>query len=280
VDNPHTKPIPFWRWMIRSVQDVHPEAVFLAEAFTRPKMMRELAKVGFSQSYTYFTWRNFKDELEEYMIELTRSESAEYMRGNLWPNTPDILPEILQRGGPPAFKLRLALAATLSSSYGIYSGYEVCEGRPLKGEEYLDSEKYQLVAWDPKREGNIVPFVTALNRIRKENPALRLYKNLEFYAADNERVLFYGKATPDGKNQVLVAVSLDPYEAQEATLEIPLEALGISETEPYEVEELLQKKRLFWTGPTATVKLTPDAPCAIWSVRRFTRKEASFDYFH
>ena len=279
VDNPHTKPVPFWKWLIREVQDVHPEAVFLAEAFTRPKMMKQLAKVGFSQGYTYFTWRNFKDELEAYLTELTQTDVAETLRGNLWPNTPDILPEILQRGGPAAFKLRLALAATLSSSYGIYSGYELCEGHALQGEEYLDSEKYQLVRWDPNRPGNIRAFVAAINRVRRENPALRLYKNLRFYPSDNERVLFYGKSTPDGTNQILIAVSLDPFEPQDATLEVPLEALGIPETEAYEVEELLEKKRLLWTGPSAKVELTPDAPCAIWSVRRFTRKEASFDYF-
>ncbi|HEY8209627.1 MAG TPA: alpha-1,4-glucan--maltose-1-phosphate maltosyltransferase [Myxococcaceae bacterium] len=281
VDNPHTKPVPFWEWLLREVKDLHPSAVFLSEAFTRPKMMKQLAKVGFSQSYTYFTWRNFKDELRDYLEEITTAPAAEYFRGNLWPNTPDIFPTFLHGGGPPAFRIRLALAATLSSSYGIYSGYELCEGRPLGPglEEYLDSEKYQLVARDPDRPGHIRDLVAALNRVRKEHPALREYRNLRFHHAQGDRVLFYGKRSRDGADQVLVAVSLDPFEPQEAVLEVPLEQLGLGPDERYQVHELLSDRRSLWKGRWATASLTPEHPAAIWHVLRFHKRENDFDYF-
>jgi starch synthase (maltosyl-transferring) len=282
VDNPHTKPIPFWEWVIRRLQDVHPDVVFLSEAFTRPKVMKRLAKIGFSQSYTYFTWRNFKKELQEYLEELTQSEVAEYMRGNLWPNTPDILPEVLQEGGRPAFKLRIALAATLSSVYGVYSGYELLENKPVKPgkEEYLDSEKYQLVARDWNAPGNIRPYMAALNRIRRENPALLEYKNLRFYRADNERVIFYGKHSRDGTNTVLVAVSMDPYAEQESILHVPLQELGVGPDVPFEVHELLSDRRALWQGPFTTVRLTPEEPAAIWQVLPLRKTEKSFDYYY
>ena len=281
VDNPHTKPIQFWAWLIREVQEKHPEVLFLSEAFTRPKVMRALAKVGFTQSYTYFTWRNFKHELEDYLKELTQSPSAEYMRGNLWPNTPDILPELLQRSGPAGFRIRVALAATLSSTYGIYCGYELCEGRGLAPgkEEYLDSEKYQLVAWDLDRPGNIKPFISRLNAIRHEHRALQQYRNLRFHYCDNDRVLFYSKRTEDGQSQLLFAVSLDPHEEQEAIVEIPLELLGISPEDTYQVHELMGDTRLLWQGPSAQVRITPEAPAAVWAVYRFHRRENEFDYF-
>lgn len=280
VDNPHTKPVAFWTWLIREVKDLHPETVFLSEAFTRPKMMKVLAKVGFSQSYTYFTWRNFKHELEDYLKELTSPPVADYLRGNLWPSTPDILPEILQSGGPPAFKLRAALAATLSSSWGIYSGYELCEGRALPGrEEYQDSEKYQLVQREREPPGHIRGYVAALNRIRKENPALQSYRNLRFYPAHHDRVLFYGKRSPGGQNPVLVAVNVDPYSAQEAVLDVPLEELGLGTKEIYQVHELLTGRRALWQGRSATVRLTPDEPAAIFRVLRFHRTEHDFDYY-
>lgn len=280
VDNPHTKPLSFWNWLIREVQDVHPDALFLAEAFTRPKVMKALAKAGFSQSYTYFTWRIFKQEIEEYLQELTGEPVAEYMRGNLWPNTPDILSEFLQQGGPPAFKIRLVLAATLSSSYGIYSGYELCEARSIAGtEEYQNSEKYQLVRWDPAKSGNIRKYVGRLNQIRKENPALLLYRNLRFYRADNDRILFHGKSSPDKLNKILIAVSLDPLSPQEAILEIPLAELGIAPDETYQVHELLRGERSLWKGSRAQVRLTPEEPAAIWSVLRFARRENAFDYY-
>jgi len=281
VDNPHTKPVAFWAWLLREVRDAHPETVFLSEAFTRPKMMKALAKVGFSQSYTYFTWRNFKRELQEYLEEITTPPVADYFRGNLWPNTPDILPDVLQHGGPPAFKLRLALAATLSSSYGIYSGYELCESAALGPgkEEYLDSEKYQLVARDPNRPGNIRSYVAALNRIRKESPALRTYRGLRFHHSSGDRVLFYSKRPPAGGDQLLVAVNVDPYSEQEAVLEVPLEELGVGPEELYQVHELLSDRRSLWRGRWATVKLTPEHPAAIWRVLRFHRRENDFDYY-
>jgi starch synthase (maltosyl-transferring) len=280
VDNPHTKPIQFWAWLIRRVQDVHPEVVFLSEAFTRPKVMKALAKIGFTQSYTYFTWRIFKQELEDYLTELTSPPVSDYLRGNLWPNTPDILPELLQRSGPGGFRLRVALAATLSSSYGIYSGYELCEARALPGkEEYLDSEKYQLVAWDLERPGHIRDWIRKLNAARKQHPALQLYDNLRFYRSDNDRILFYGKRTPDGSSQVLVAVSLDPHLPQEALLDVPLEQLGIHPDETYQVHELMTDERRLWQGPHAQVRLTPEQPAAIWAVYRFRRTEQAFDYY-
>ncbi|SES90798.1 alpha-1,4-glucan--maltose-1-phosphate maltosyltransferase [Stigmatella erecta] len=280
VDNPHTKPLQFWAWLIRKVQDVHPGTVFLSEAFTRPKVMKALAKVGFSQSYTYFTWRNFKPEMEEYLEEITSPPVSEYFRGNLWPNTPDILPEMLQRSGPGGFRLRVALAATLSSSYGMYCGYELCEGRGLHGkEEYLDSEKYQLVAWDLDRPGNIRGWISKLNQARKQHRALQLYGNLKFHEADNEHVLFYSKVTPDGASQVLVAVSMDPHSPQDAVLHVPLERLGIQPDETYQVHELMTDERRLWQGPFAQVTLTPEQPAALWAVYRFRRSEQAFDYY-
>ena len=281
VDNPHTKPLVFWEWLIRRIHDRHPEVIFLAEAFTRPKVMKSLAKLGFQQSYTYFTWRNFKQELQDYLTELTTPPVADYMRGNLWPNTPDILPEILQQGGPPAFKLRFALAATLSSVYGLYGpAYELCEGRPVKAgkEEYLDSEKYQLEAWK-NRPHSIRDYMTRINRIRRENPALLQYRNLRFYRADNDNVVFYGKSTKDHGNQLLMVVSLDPYSPQETLIHLPLQELGVSPDETYQVHDLLRDERALWRGPTALVKLTPDEPAAIYRVLRFARSEQSFDYY-
>jgi len=281
VDNPHTKPLVFWEWLLHRVHDRHPEVVFLAEAFTRPKVMQALAKRGFQQSYTYFTWRNFKQEIQDYLQALTTSPLAEYMRGNLWPNTPDILPEILQQGGPPAFKLRVALAATLSSSYGLYGpAYELCEGRPLHvgKEDYLDSEKYQLEAWQ-RRPHSITDYLTRLNRIRRENPALLQYRNLRFHPVDNDNVLFYGKSTPTRDNQVLVVVSLDPYASQEAILNLPLESLGIGPKETYQLHELASDQRALCKGPRVSVTLTPEEPAAFYRVLRFVRSEQSFDYY-
>ena len=277
VDNPHTKPLPFWEWVIGEVRARHPDVIFLAEAFTRPKMMKALARSGFNQSYTYFTWRNFKDELEDYLRELT-GPVADFMVGNLWPNTPDILPEHLQQGGRPAFLIRSALAATLSSSWGIYCGFELGENRALPGkEEYADSEKYQLVKWDLDRPGHLRPWIAALNAIRRQNPAMQQYRNLRFHKSDNDRVIFYSKICEG--NQVLIAVSLDPYAPQKAFLELPLEALGIAPDETYQVHELLSDTRALWQGTTAQVELTLDKPAAIWSVLRFNRTEQGFDYF-
>jgi starch synthase (maltosyl-transferring) len=280
VDNPHTKPLQFWAWLIRRVQEVHPQVVFLSEAFTRPKVMKALAKVGFQQSYTYFTWRNFKQEMEDYAREITSPPTSDYFKGNFWPNTPDILPEMLQRSGPGGFRLRAALAATLTSSWGMYQGFELCEGRALPGkEEYIDSEKYQLKVWDFDRPGNIRDYISKLNAIRKQHRALQLYENLRFFRADNENVLFYMKRTPDGSDVLLFAVSMDPYSAQEAVLHVPLAELGIHPDESFQVHELMRDERRLWQGPTTRVVLTPEEPAAIWHVNRFRRRENAFDYY-
>lgn len=281
VDNPHTKPVAFWEWLIREVQDRHPDAIFLSEAFTRPKMMKVLAKAGFTQSYTYFTWRNFKQELTDYLIELSRSEMKDYFRPNFFTNTPDILPEILQQGGRPAFKFRLVLAATLSPSYGIYSGYELCENRALPGkEEYLDSEKYEIPVWDWDRPGHIVDYVTLLNRIRQENPALHELENLEFYESSNDQILFYGKSTVDKKNAVLVAVNLSPFQSQDAHLRIPIAALGIKSDETYQLHNVITDQRDLMIGDSYILRLDPQVePAAIFVVRRWTHREQEFDYF-
>jgi starch synthase (maltosyl-transferring) len=281
VDNPHTKPVQFWEWMIREVQREHPQVVFLSEAFTRPKMMRALAKAGFSQSYTYFTWRNFKGELTEYFTELTQGPMKEYFRGNLFPNTPDINPEFLQRGGRPAHMIRAILATTLSSVYGIYSGFELCEATPLAPgkEEYLDSEKYQIKAWDWDRPGNIRPLITRLNEVRRQNPALQEYDNLRFYPADNDNVLFYGKMNADRTSMVFVAVNLDPFATHETMLHFPLPDMGIGWHDPWEVEELLTGQRFFWHGGSQHVRLEPDAPGRVFRVRAWRSSEHGFDYF-
>ena len=259
VDNPHTKPVVFWEWLIREVQRQHPDAVFLAEAFTRPKMMKVLAKVGFTQSYTYFTWRNEKWEITQYLQEITTLPVAEYFRGNLWPNTPDILHATLVRGGRPAFKLRLVLAATLSSLYGIYSGYELAENVPVAptSEEYLDSEKYQVKvrSWDAP--GNLVDFIARVNTIRRKNPALQLYRNLTFYEADNPHILWYGKATENRDNLIFVAANLDPTVERESMVTVPIEQLGIGWNQTYKMHELLSDRVYEWRGPRGFVKLYP-----------------------
>jgi len=271
VDNPHTKPVKFWEWLIRAVKDVHPDVVFLAEAFTRPKMMKVLAKSGFTQSYTYFTWRNTKQELTDYLTEITTPPVAEYFRGNLWPNTPDILHETLQRGGRPAFKTRLVLAATLSSLYGIYSGYELCENVPREpgSEEYLNSEKYEYKARDWDAPGNLVDYVTRINRIRRENRALQVSTNLRFYGADNPDILFYGKMTPERDNVVLVAVNLDPFATQASPVDVPIAELGIGAAQTYRVHELVGDAWYEWRGARNYVELHPNVePAQIFVVHR------------
>ena len=264
VDNPHTKPVKFWAWLIGEVQGAHPDVIFLSEAFTRPKVMKALAKAGFTQSYTYFTWRNEKGELTDYLAEITTSPVADYFRGHLWPNTPDILHATLQEGGRPMFKLRLVLAATLSSLYGIYSGYELCENTPAAtgSEEYLDSEKYELKRRDWNAPGNLVDFVSRVNRIRRENRALHLYTNLRFYHADNARVLFYGKTTPERDNVVFVAASLDPFAPQASVVELPIGELGIAPDQPYRMHELLSDRWFEWRGPRGYVELRPEVDLA------------------
>jgi starch synthase (maltosyl-transferring) len=273
VDNPHTKPFAFWEWVIGEIREQHPEVIFLSEAFTRPKVMKNLAKLGFSQSYTYFTWRNFKQELTEYLEELTQSEVKEYMRPNFFTSTPDILPPILVAGGRPAFQMRLVLAATLSSVYGIYNGYELCENTPVPGkEEYLNSEKYEYKVWDWDRPGNIKDYVAKVNHIRRENPALHELENLRFHRADDDNVIFYGKTAQD--NTVLVAVNLDPFEAHETTLHLPLEELGIGEDENFQVEELLTDTKRLWRGRKQRVRLDPhENPAEIYRVERWAYRD-------
>jgi starch synthase (maltosyl-transferring) len=270
VDNPHTKPVPFWEFLITGVRAEFPDVLFLSEAFTRPKMMKALAKAGFTQSYTYFTWRNSKQELMEYFTELTQTDMREYFRGNLWPNTPDILPFGLQTGGRPAFMIRAVLAATLSSLYGIYSGFELCENEALpKREEYFDSEKYQFKARDWDAPGNIKEWITRLNSIRQTNRALQMYDNLRFYQADNDAILFYGKSTPARDNIVLVVLNLDPHRTQNSFIYVPMEQFGLIEGEEYEVHDLLSDARYTWMGRRNYVELDPEIqPAHIFRVRR------------
>jgi starch synthase (maltosyl-transferring) len=271
VDNPHTKPVKFWEWLIREVQAVHPEVIFLAEAFTRPKMMKVLAKAGFTQSYTYFTWRNDTAELRDYLTEITTPPVAEYFRGNLWPNTPDILHATLQRGGPPAFTLRLVLAATLSSLYGIYSGYELCENQPFApgSEEYLNSEKYEPKARDWTAPGNLTGLITRLNAIRREHRALQLYRTLAFHGADDPQILWYSKATPAGDDVVFVAANLDPFATHASMVDVPIHELGLAPDQPYGMHELLSDVTYQWRGPRGYVELDPTrAPAQIFAIRR------------
>jgi starch synthase (maltosyl-transferring) len=271
VDNPHTKPVKFWEWLLRAVKDAHPDVIFLAEAFTRPKMMRVLAKAGFTQSYTYFTWRNDKQELTDYLTEITTPPMGEYFRGNLWPNTPDILHETLQQGGRPAFKTRLVLAATLSSLYGIYSGYELCENVPREpgSEEYLNSEKYEyrVRAWDAP--GNLVEYVTRINRLRCENRALQQYRNLRFYHSDDPHILFYGKMTPEHDNLVFVAANLDPFTTHAGLVDVPIAELGIDSQQTYRMHELITDRWYEWRGARGYVELSPDVePAQIFVLQR------------
>jgi starch synthase (maltosyl-transferring) len=259
VDNPHTKPLYFWQWLIDEVQREHPEVVFFAEAFTRPKRMKGLAKLGFTQSYTYFTWRNTAAELREYLTELTETEMAEYFRGNLFANTPDILHEYLQKGGRPAFQVRLLLAATLSPLYGIYSGFELAENVALRpgSEEYLNSEKYEIRHRDWDAAGNLNAEIALINRLRRENRALQLYTNLSFHLSENDLILFYRKTAP--ANELLIAVNLDPRNAQATMVHVPIEAIGLAPDKTYVVEELLTSARYQWQGSRNYVRLDPAA---------------------
>jgi starch synthase (maltosyl-transferring) len=270
VDNPHTKPVAFWEYLIKGVREKYPDTIFLSEAFTRPKMMKGLAKAGFNQSYTYFTWRNSKRELIEYFTELTQTEMSEYFRPNLWPNTPDILPFVLQEGGRPAFMIRVALAATLSPLYGIYSGYELCENEALPGrEEYLDSEKYQYKERDWNAAGNIKDWISQLNKVRKENRALQLYSNLRFHDAENDAILFYSKMTAARDNIILIVVNLDPHRKQNSFVYAPIENFGQMESDVYQVRDLLSGATYTWRGRRNYVELDPNIqPAHIFLVRR------------
>ncbi len=262
VDNPHTKPIAFWEWVIPAVQGEHPDVVFLAEAFTRPHVMAKLAEVGFSQSYTYFTWRTEatgEEGLWAYMEELTAGPKADYMRPNFWPNTPDILSGPLRNGPPAAFALRYVLAATLTPSYGVYSGFELYENQPASpsNEEYLHSEKYELRPRDFDRPGTLAPLMTAVNRIRRAHPALARLRNLTLVPSDNPRIFAYARSSDDGTDVVLCAVTLDPSRPQETTLHLDLEALGLPSGRPFYVRDELSGELYLWTGPAPYVRLDP-----------------------
>jgi len=249
VDNPHTKPLPFWEWLVREVQARCPEAIFLSEAFTRPKIMRALAKAGFSQSYTYFTWRNTKAELIEYLTELTQGPAKEYFRPNFFTNTPDILPFFLQEGGRPAFRIRLALAGTLSPAYGIYNGFELSENAAIPGrEEYIHSEKYEYKVWDWDRPGNIKRDIAILNRFRRENPALHELTNLRFLDCADPNILAYAKATPDHRNIVIVVVNLDPHAVHGGEIMLPLAEWGRPVEQEFLVEEAFTGRIAAWRG--------------------------------
>ena len=265
VDNPHTKPLPFWQWLIREVNRDFPDVIFLAEAFTRPKMMKKLAKIGFQQSYTYFTWRNTKQELTDYVTELA-GEMGEYYRPNFFVNTPDINPVPLQTSGRAGFVVRSTLAATLSGAWGLYSGFELCEATPVPGkEEYLDSEKYEIKAWDWERPGHIRPHIAALNRIRRENPALHDFRNVLFLNAWNDNVLAYAKLTPARDNCVLVLVNLDPHNRQDASFEVPLWEFGLPDHASIGAQDLLQGGSFTLHGKVHTVALDPvTRPVLIW----------------
>jgi starch synthase (maltosyl-transferring) len=270
VDNPHTKSFAFWDWCINSLKQEFPDLILLAEAFTRPKVMQHLAKLGFTQSYTYFTWRNSKWELTEYMTELTRTEAADYFRPNFFANTPDILHEYLQVGGPSAFKIRLVLAAMLSPTYGIYSGYELFENVPVHegSEEYLNSEKYELRPRDFSESGSLIPYITKINEIRRKHSALSTLTNLHFHHADKDSIIAFSKRSSDG-DAILVVVNLNPFHWEEATLTVDLAAVGIEDpARPYEVHDLLDESTFLWHGPWNYVRLDPDEPAHVFQVRR------------
>jgi starch synthase (maltosyl-transferring) len=267
VDNPHTKPFPFWEWLIADIRARHPDTVFLAEAFTRPKVMYRLAKIGFSQSYTYFTWRNTKAEIEDYLTELTTTAPKDFFRPHFFVNTPDINPLFLQTSGRGGFLIRAALATTLSGLWGMYNGFELCEAMPVPGrEEYLDSEKYEIKAWDYDRPGNIVAEISQINRIRKANAALHSHLNVEFLTCDNPHVVYFRKFAPDG-NTLLVAISMDPFNIQDATIELPLWRFGLPDDGMLAAEDLMRAQKFVWSGKFQPVHLNPlEQPFCIWRV--------------
>lgn len=283
VDNPHTKAFPFWEWVIADVRGRHPDVLFLAEAFTRPKVMHRLAKLGFSHSYTYFTWRNSKHELTQYFTELTRGPGREYFRPHVWPNTPDILPAFLQYAPRSAFAARLILAATLCANYGIYGpAFELMENLPLSAgsEEYQDSEKYQLRTWATDRDDSLRDLVALVNRIRRENRALQDDRGLEFHAIDNDSLICYSKATSDGESVILVVVNLDPYHRQSGWLSWTADRAAGSRGQPVQMHDLLSEARYFWSGGRHFIDLHPEKmPAHIFRVRRHVSSENNFDYY-
>jgi starch synthase (maltosyl-transferring) len=283
VDNPHTKPFQFWQWLIGETKKTYPEVIFLAEAFTRPTVMYHLAKLGFSQSYTYFAWRNTKWEISQYFHDLTQTEVRDFFRPNLWPNTPDILTEYLQTGGRPAFVIRLALAATLGASYGIYGPtFELCETRAKEfgSEEYLDSEKYEIRTWNRDDASSLKDVIARVNQVRRENPALQGDWSLRFHPTDNEQVLCYSKHTEDFSNVILVVINLDPHHTHGAWVEFPFSDAGLEANHPYQVHDLLTNARYLWHGPRNFLELDPRvSPAFVFRIRRRVKTERDFDYF-
>jgi starch synthase (maltosyl-transferring) len=283
VDNPHTKAFTFWEWSIAQIKRAQPDVMFLAEAFTRPKVMHRLAKLGFTQSYTYFTWRTTKKELEEYFTELSHGAGRDYFRPNVWPNTPDILHETLQSGLRSVFCARLILAATLSANYGIYGPvYELMESRPRGpgSEEYLDSEKYQLRHFDLERPDSLWPLIARVNRIRRENAALQEDETLSFCALDNEQLIAYVKHDLTASDIILTVVNLDPHNTQSGWLTLDLAKLRLAADQPFQVHDLLSDQRYQWRGPRNYVALDPRRmPAHIFKIRRRVRTEHDFDYF-
>jgi starch synthase (maltosyl-transferring) len=283
VDNPHTKPFPFWQWVIEGIKKDFPDVIFLAEAFTRPKVMYRLAKLGFSQSYTYFAWRNSKYDITEYFTELSQSEVGEYFRPNLWPNTPDILTEYLQFGGRPAFMVRLILAATLGASYGIYGPvFELCESQAREpgSEEYLNSEKYEIKFWDLEQKNTLTELIARVNRIRRENAALQSDRGLRFLSVDNDQIICYAKQSEKPPNTIVTAVNLDPHHVQSGWIDLPLEVLGVPAQEPYQLHDLLTDARYLCHGPRTYVELNPQiVPAHIFRLRGRVKREQDFDYY-
>ncbi len=283
VDNPHTKPFAFWEWTIAEIRREHPGVIFLSEAFTRPKVMYRLAKLGFTQSYTYFAWRNTRWELTEYFTELTGTEVREYFRPNLWPNTPDILTEYIQTGGRPAAAVRLVLAATLGASYGIYGpAFELAATAPREpgSEEYLGSEKYQVRHWDLARPESLKDLIARVNRVRRENAALQADRRLRFHDTDNEQLIAYSKRDATGENTILVVANLDPHHVQAGWVDLELDALGVEPAETFQVHDLLGDARFLWSGRRNYVELNPAAlPAHVFRVGRRTRSERDFDYY-
>jgi starch synthase (maltosyl-transferring) len=283
VDNPHTKAFAFWEYCIREIKREYPDALFLAEAFTRPKVMYNLAKLGFTQSYTYFAWRNTKWDLTQYFNELTQTEVAEYFGPNPWPNTPDILTEALQFGGRSNFMTRLVLAATLGATYGIYGpAYELYEHYAAKpgSEEYLDSEKYEIRHWDIHRPDSLRDYIGRVNWIRRENRALQSNRNLRFHQTDNEEIICYSKHTDDFSEVVLVVVNMDPHHVHGGWIEIPIEQWGLDPSRAYQVHDLIDDNRYLWHGSRSYVEIDPSkTPAHIFRVRRWVRTERDFDYY-
>jgi starch synthase (maltosyl-transferring) len=283
VDNPHTKPFDFWEWLIGAVKRDQPEVIFLAEAFTRPKLMHRLAKLGFSQSYTYFTWRNSKQELTDYFTDLALGPGRRYYRPNVWPNTPDILHETLQSGLRPIFAARLVLAATLSANYGIYGPtYELLESAPREpgSEEYRDSEKYQLRHWSVESSASLWSLIARMNRIRRENAALQADGGLHFCPVDNDQLIAYLKMDAKSGNVILTVVNLDPHRAQSGWVDVDVAALKLDAEQPYQVHDLLSEQRYIWRGRYNYVMLDPQRlPAHVFRLRRRVRSEQDFDYY-